>query len=216
MLPHLIKHVFYQILPSRNWDLSTIIMLLYGWSCESIKYEVHIMHSVKDDKMLSENVVISYSIINTFFSGSQALVRKQGNQKLAIILSHLQKLVVNNSLRSQKLTLGSSRLQKLAVIPSHLQKLVALLSHLQKQAVIVSHRLGRCQEALVRVRKYRARKREHQGKELDRLCAAANTAHTGLRLYMLITTPEPPKPTPPTPKAIPLLTNRSSYLHTHW
>lgn len=66
--------------------------------------------------------------------------------------------------------------------------------------------------ALKRVREYRARHRSSATSDFDYLCAAATTAHSGLRLYLLVTTPSPPTPAPPTPALVPLIGSRSRWL----
>ncbi|KAG7163942.1 hypothetical protein Hamer_G014390, partial [Homarus americanus] len=65
-----------------------------------------------------------------------------------------------------------------------------------------------------RVQAYKSRERARKASELDQLCAAAQDAHAGLRLYLLITTQEAPSPGPPTPAVVHLLTNRNEWLHT--
>ncbi|XP_042874114.1 max-binding protein MNT-like [Penaeus japonicus] len=71
---------------------------------------------------------------------------------------------------------------------------------------------GGSRAAQSRIRQYKEREREKRNAELDRLCAAAHAAHTGLRMYMLITTPPAPKPSPPTPKVVPLLSDRGGWM----
>ncbi|XP_076041002.1 uncharacterized protein LOC143025354 isoform X1 [Oratosquilla oratoria] len=48
--------------------------------------------------------------------------------------------------------------------------------------------------------------------ELDRLCGAALDAHSGLRLYLLLTMPHPPTASPPPSSIKPLLNNK----HYKW
>ncbi|KAK7084905.1 hypothetical protein SK128_006795, partial [Halocaridina rubra] len=66
--------------------------------------------------------------------------------------------------------------------------------------------------ALERVRAYREKEKSRKLAELDRLCAAAENAHAGLRLYLLITTPSAATPSPPASEVVPLLTNRDNWL----
>nr|XP_053637269.1 uncharacterized protein LOC128692219 [Cherax quadricarinatus] len=81
-----------------------------------------------------------------------------------------------------------------------------------------SHRTGTdgSRAALDRLRAYRSKERRRLAMELDELCSQANTAHAGLRLYLLITTPKAPVLTPPATVVIPLLTNRTDWLLARW
>ncbi|XP_068206503.1 uncharacterized protein [Palaemon carinicauda] len=70
--------------------------------------------------------------------------------------------------------------------------------------------------ALKRVHAYREKEKSRKLAELDRLCAAAENAHAGLRLYMLITTPSATTPSPPPAKVVPLLSDRDVWLQNKW
>ncbi|XP_066943560.1 uncharacterized protein [Macrobrachium rosenbergii] len=70
--------------------------------------------------------------------------------------------------------------------------------------------------AMRRVHAYREKEKSKKLAELDRLCAAAENAHAGLRLYMLITTPSAATPSPPPAKVVPLLSDRNGWLQNKW